>query len=236
MKTVLIIFLLTVSLASFSQDSKKSGFIPYMVHGIGASFQEFEALDARIANHSQYKDLRTVAPTLQLGWLKERNNLISNCAFTLGSSLSGDRDEKSSNLRFFGFSADLGYDVVPGDNIMLYPMVGLGYEKYQARFFKDNTGVNFDDVLESPTVQNNIRPVDFKNSFFAYRAGLGFVLKAPKHPGHAIGLHAGYIGSFKDKAWRSNEMQELSNAPEDGLGRIYVSLVFLGSFMKHGMK
>ena len=233
MKTVLSFFLLTVSLASISQETRKSGFKPYMMHGFGASFQEFEALDARIANFPQYKDLRTVSPTLQLGWLKERNNLISTCALHLGSTMSGDRDEKSSTLRFYGVSADIGYDVVPGEKIMLYPMVGVGYERYQAKFFKDNTGVDFDDVLESPTIQNSIKPVSLKNSFFAYRAGLGFALKSPKNMNHAIGLRAGYIGSFKDKSWRSNDDQELMNAPEDGLGRIYVSLTFMGSFMKH---
>ena len=235
MKTILGFFLLTISFASYSQDAKKSGFMPYMLYGIGGSFQEFEALDGRIANFSQYKELRDHMGTLQLGWLKERNNFISVCAFQLGSSMSGDRDKKSSNLRFFGFSADIGYNVLGNERMMLYPMVGLGFEKYQARFFKDNSAVDFDDVLESSAVQSSIRPVDFKNSFFSYRAGVGFALKSPKNPNHAIGLQAGYVGSFKDHKWRSNENQELMNAPEDGLGRIYVSLTFLSQagFMKH---
>lgn len=136
--------------------------MPQMMHGIGASFQEFEGLNSRISNFPQYKELRDHMGTLQLGWLKERNRLISGFAFSIGSSMSGDRDKKSSNLRFFGFNADIGYNVLNSQRMMLYPLVGLGYEKYQARFFKDNSGVDFDDVLESPVVQNTLDPVNFK--------------------------------------------------------------------------
>lgn len=236
MKFVVLVFLMAGSVAVFSQDKK--GFTPYMMHGIGASFQDFDALNARVGNFSQYKQLKDHMGTLQLGWLKEYNRIISAWAFQLGSSMSGDRDKKSSNVRFFGFSADLGYNVLSSDRIMLYPMVGIGYEKYQARFFKDNSVVDFDDVLESPTVQNNIRPVDFKNSFLTYRAGAGFAIKSAKNPYHAIGLHAGYTGSFRDRKWRSDQNQELMNSPEEGLGRVFVSLTFLSQprFMKHHNK
>lgn len=235
MKTTILVCLFAISSIVNAQDSRKTGFMPYMMHGIGASFQEFDGLNDRVGAFPQYKELRNNMGTLQLGWLKERNRIISAGSFMLGSSMSGDRDERSSTIRFFGFSADLGYNVLNSERLMLYPMLGLGYEKYQAKFFKDNSGVDFNDVLESPAVQNSLRPVDFKNSFLTYRAGAGVSLKSPKNPGHSIGLHAGYVGSFKDQSWRTNENQELMNSPEDGIGRIYVSLVFLTQprFMKH---
>ena len=108
-------------------------------------------------------------------------------------------------------------------------------ERYQARFFTDNSAVDFNSVLESPTVQNNIRPVDFKNAFLTYRAGAGLMFRSPKSPGHSIGLHGGYVGSFRDHEWRSNANQELANAPKEGIGRVHVALVFLSQprFMRH---
>ncbi|HKH60156.1 MAG TPA: hypothetical protein VKA49_04960, partial [Flavitalea sp.] len=88
---------------------------------------------------------------------------------------------------------------------------------------------------ESATVQSSLQPADFKNSFVTYRAGAGFSLSCPKMPAHSIGLQAGYVGSFKDHAWKSDFNQEVKNAPEDGIGRIFVSVVFLTrpGFMKH---
>lgn len=235
MKTAIFVSLMAISLSLVAQDSRKAGFRPYMMHGIGASFQEFEGLNSRIAEFPQYKELREYMGTLQLGWLKQHNKVISGFSFMAGSSMSGDRDERSSTIRFLGIGADLGYNVLNSDRVMLYPMIGIGYERYQARFFKDNTSVDFNDVLESPTVQSSLRPVDFKNAFVTYRAGAGVSLKSPKNPAHSIGLHAGYVGSFKDHGWKSDYKQEVKNAPEDGIGRIYVSLVFLSQpgFMRH---
>ena len=173
--------------------------------------------------------------TLQIGWLKEHNRVISQIGLLAGSSMSGDRDERSSTMRFLGVGADIGYNILNSAMIKLYPMLGIGYEKYQARFFKDNTAVDFNDVLELASVQNNLRPTDFKNSFMTYRAGAGVSFNCRRMPAHSIGLQAGYVGSFKDHAWRSDYNQEVKNAPEDGIGRIFVSVVFLTQpgFMKH---
>lgn len=164
--------------------------------------------------------------TLQLGWLKEHNNLISGLTFTAGTSRSGDREKQNSVLRFYGFSLDIGYDVLNSPRIMLYPLAGVGYEKYQAKLYKDNSSVDFNGVLQSATEQNGLRPVDFKNSFLTYRLGAGFALKSSKNPSRSIGVQAGYIGSFKNHPWRSNENQALKNAPEDGLRRIFATLTF----------
>jgi hypothetical protein len=109
---------------------------------------------------------------------------------------------------------------------MLYPLVGIGLEKYQARFFEDNSEVPFDNVLANPALRNAIRPVDFKNRFFNYRLGAGVQFSSAKHPAHSIGLQAGYTGSFKKNDWRSSDDQALQNAPEDRLSRFHVSLVF----------
>jgi hypothetical protein len=168
--------------------------------------------------------------TLSAGSMHVRNNFISQLTLTGGSSLSGDRDKKSSALRFLSGGLDFGYDVIPADKIMLYPLAGIGVETYHAIFYKDVSGVDFNDVAQSPTIQNAIRSVKFVNTFFTYHFGLGFALKAPKGSG-SIGIQAGYTGSFKEKGWKSSEYQTLDNAPSDNLSRFSVSLVFTGGGM-----
>lgn len=199
--------------------------MPSITRSIGGSFQQFDGLNSRVANLPQYEQLKDYAATLGLGWFKEKNQLISNMGISIGSTMSGHRDEKSSTIRFIGFNADIGYDVLKNEKITLYPLVGLGFQKYQAKFYKDNSQVDFDDVLESPAVQNSIQSVKFNNSFFVYRAGLGVAFKSPKYPSNSIGLQAGYTGSFRKNEWRSNEDQTLNNAPSDRIGQIFVSLV-----------
>jgi hypothetical protein len=228
MKKLILPVLLFISLSTLAQsDTEVSNEAPInqiFTHGIGFSYQEFNGLNGRIANFSQYKKLRNHTGTLQLGWLKERKGLISGLGFGVGSSMSGDRDKKSSTIRFFGFSADIGYNFSKNQRVMIYPLVGLGVERFQARFFKDNSAVPFDDVLSDVAEQASIRPVDFTNTFFNYRAGFGLILRSGKNPNHSIGLQAGYTGSFKDKAWRTQNDQVLANSPEDKLSRFYATL------------
>ncbi|MEO7767948.1 MAG: hypothetical protein ABIS01_10995, partial [Ferruginibacter sp.] len=135
------------------------------------------------------------------------------------------RDKKSSTIRYIGINADLGYDVIQSDKIMLYPLAGIGFQAYQAIFYKDNSAILFDDVLQSPAVQNNIRSVRFNNTFFVYRLGLGFAVKSPKNPSNSIGIQAGYSGSFKKHSWKSNEGQVLADAPEDKISQFFVGIV-----------
>lgn len=251
MKPLVVALLLTVSLGTFAQDREKErprhkqswmnkdgkydhNFMS--TFGVGVGFQNFDGLNDRMANYSQYEALKDYTAVLSLGWLKEKNQLVSLSNFTAGSSLSGDRDKKSSVIRFLGVGADLGFDVVKNDRIMLFPLVGIGYEWYQAKFYKDNSGVSFNDVVQSPATQNAVRALDLKNSFFTYRAGVGFNIKSQRNSNYGIGLLAAYTGSFQEKAWKSNENQSLLNSPEDRLGRIQISVIFTGSPMGRHMK
>jgi opacity protein-like surface antigen len=160
-----------------------------------------------------------------LGWIKEKDRLISDMGITIGSSLSRHRDEKSSTIRYIGFNANAGYDVLKDERITLYPLAGIGFQAYQAIFYKDNSAVDFDDVLQSPAVENSIHPVKFHNGFWVYRAGLGLSFTSPKHPSGSIGLQAGYTGSFQKRAWRSSDNQSLRNAPKDRISQFYISLI-----------
>jgi hypothetical protein len=229
MKVFLCLVLAGISLSSVAQHRKehnqKDKYLPSITRSLGASFQQFDGLNARVAGIPQYKQLRGHTATLGLGWLQEQNRFISIAGLMIGSSMSGDRDERSSTIRYFGAHADLGYDLLKSEKIMLYPLAGLGFQKYQAIFYKDNSGVDFNDVLESPAIQNSISSVRFKNTFLVYRLGIGVALKSPKYPSNSIGIQAGYSGSFKKRDWRTNENQALDNSPEDRISQFYVSLV-----------
>ena len=234
MKIIIASLFLVIALSSAAQrenrhkkfdKEKMEKYLPAITRSLGGSFQQFDGLNGRVANLPQYKQLKDYAATLGLGWFKEQNRFISEAGITIGSSMSGDRDEKSSTIRYIGFNADLGYDLLKSEKITLYPLVGLGFQKYQAIFYKDNSVVNFNDVLTSPAVQNSISSVKFTNGFLVYRAGLGIAFKSPKYPGNSIGLQAGYTGSFRKNDWRSNEGQTLGNAPEDRISQFYISLI-----------
>ena len=142
MKKLILPVLLFISLSTLAQSDievkSESPVNKILTHGVGFSYQEFNGLNSRIANFSQYEKLKNHVGTLQIGLLKEHKGLMSGLGFGVGSSMSGDRDKKSSTIRFFGFSGDIGYNFSRNQRVMIYPLVGLGVERYQARFFKDN--------------------------------------------------------------------------------------------------
>lgn len=226
MKKIFLVTLSCICLSAYAQKKKnRDSTSMLMTNGIGVSFQQFTELNNRIASFPQYKGLRDQMWTLTLGSMNVRNRFVSGLNVTGGSSMSGDRGKRSSALRFLSGGIDLGYDLIPADRFMLYPLVGLGAETYRAIFHKDNSFVDFNDVLGSPIAQNNIRSVKFTNSFFTYRLGLGFAVKSPKGSG-TVGVQLGYIGSFKENSWKGQENQVFSNSPEDKVSRFQISLIF----------
>ena len=238
MKIITLILLCTVSLSAAAQEKtdkntkweKMKNYMPQMTRGAGISFQQFKGLNNRIAGFPQYDALKNQMWTISLGSMHVIKNVISQLSVNAGSSLTGHPDEKSSTMRFLAGGFDLGYDVIPAERIMLYPLVGIGAENYHAIFYKDVNAVTFNDVANSSTVQNNIRSLKFINTFFTYRLGMGVAFKEPKG-NHTIGLQAGYAAGFKNKSWKSSENQTLAGAPVDGLKRFAVSLVLTGDMM-----
>ena len=234
MKIVIFSFLMAIVLPSFAQQendrfmhnkTKMARYLPSVTRSLGGSFQQFGELNARVANLPQYEHLKGYTPTLGLGWMKEKNRIISDMGLTLGSSMSRHRNEKSSTIRYIGFNANAGYDVLKNEKITLYPLAGIGFQAYQAIFYKDNSDVDFNDILSSPAIQNSTNPVKFNNRFWVYRAGAGVSFTSPKYPSSSIGLQAGYTGSFQKSAWRSKENQSLRNAPKDRISQFYISLI-----------
>ena len=225
MKLLFSTVMIGFALAANAQQDGKTRFMPMATRTIGISFQKFDGLNSRIANLPQFKELRDYTGVLGLGWLKERNRVVATGNLMAGSSLSGDRDKRSSTIRYLGIDANIGYDVLAKGLAMLYPLAGIGVQGYQAIFYKDNSAVAFNDVLTSPVIQNNIRSVRFTNVFVVYKLGVGFSLRSPKNPANSIGLLAGYTGSFKKNDWKSNEYQTLSGAPEDKVSQVFIGVV-----------
>ncbi len=233
MKITVLALLTMLTLGASAQKDKKwhSGNMT-QIQGIGVSFQQFSGLNSRIAANPQYKTVRDYMGTISLGSRMMKNNFISDLTITGANSMSGNRNKKSSNLRSLAAGFSIGYDFIPSEKLMLYPMVGFGIEGFQAKFYKDNSAVNFNDVLNSPNTKNALSAVKFTNSFATYNLGGGFSFKPAKCNG-TIGLQASYTGSFSSKAWKSSDRQELANAPEDRLSRFQVGLVFTNMMSGH---
>jgi hypothetical protein len=236
MKTILSLLLACLCLSAIGQEEKMDQMVPEMSRGAGVSFQKFDGLNNRIANFPQYKQIRNATGVLQLGMFKESHQFISQINLMAGSSMSGDRNTKSSTIRYIGAGLDIGYDFIKSSKVALYPLVGIGYQAYQARFFRDNSAVDFNTVLQSTTTQSDIKALDLTNGFLNYRLGAGISAKSPKY--HcSIGVQVMYVGSFQDRDWRSGENQTLSNAPSDRLSQIYAGLVLTCRpffMMRHG--
>lgn len=240
MKTIMLAVLSVFTLSAMAQEKtyktttskwdKMKSYMPVMTRGIGLTFVDFNRLNNRIDGFPQYNPLKSHIWTLSAGSMHVQNNFISQFTVTGGSSLSGNPDKKSSTLRTVGGGIDFGYDLIPSKAVMVYPLVGVGAETYRAVYFKDVNAVDFDDVANSPTLQNSIRKVKFNNSFLTYRLGLGVAFNSPKDHG-SIGIQAGYVAGFQEERWRSAEYQNLDNSPKDGLHRFNVSLVFTGGKM-----
>jgi len=203
----------------------------HMFRNIGASYQKFDGLYDRIAKFPQYRDGKKIMGTLAGGGITEKGRFVSIGTLTVGHSLSGSKNKKSSSLAFAGISADWGYNLLPKESrLAIYPTLGIGLEYYRARFNRDVTAVQFDTVLQNNNTQNLIRPLVFTNLFFNYRGTLNFALKSADGMG-AIGLQAGYTGSFTKREWRVNDYQMLQNAPKDALSRIFANL-----YISHNLK
>jgi len=234
MKITLLGLAIMITLASAAQNNKKwhSGNMTTL-QGIGISFQQFSGLNTRIAAYPQYKALRDQMGTLSLGSRNVKGQFISEFTLTGASSMSGNRNKRSSTIRSLGVQMNLGYDFIRSEKFMLSPLAGIGFEGYQAKFYKDNSAVNFNDVLNSSNTQQSISAVKFTNSFVTYNLGLGFNVKPAKCNG-TIGIQASYTGSYNDRAWRGGDRQELANAPTDRLSRFQVGLVLssMTKFMK----
>lgn len=229
MKALLLSALLFAGLFTSAQNHMSNmdpSMMPGMSLGFGVDFQKFDGLNQRIASSSQYELPHDYMGVIQLGMFKNENQFVHQSNFSIGSSTNGDRSKKSTTIRYFGASTDFGYDFVKNPGFAIYPLVGLGVQWYQARLFRDNSGTNFDNVLQAPELQSNLEPLQLKNFFFNYRLGLGISGGSAKW-GTSVGVQGIYNANFNGtNGWHTNNNQMLANAPRDKLSQFYVGVVF----------
>lgn len=226
MKIINLVFALfcVTSLAN-AQQKKKSSVKRILFHSHGISFQKFDNLNKRIANYPQFQSSKNSTGTFQFGSFTERDKLITGLNLNVGSSLSGNRNKKSTATNFFGVAADVGYNLLKGTQVSLYPFAGLGYEKYTVRYNRDISTIPFDSVLQSVNFQQRTENLAFINSFVVYRAGMGINITSKKHLQNSVGLQIGYTGGFGDQEWKINKSQILLNSPKDKLSKIFTSII-----------
>ena len=228
----LTICLSIMSMVTNAQSGSKPEVKRYFFHSHGISFQKFENLNNRIAAYPQYEQAKNSIGTLQFGMISERNKLVTSFNFNAGSSFSGDREKKSSNTRFLGLSADVGYNLLKSNRVSIFPFAGLGYENYTMTFNKNVSSVPFDSVLQSNNFQQRVENVVFNNSFFVYRLGFGIFVSSKKHVQNSLGFQLGYTGGFGEQEWKINKTQTLLNGPKDELSKLWASILFRYQFKR----
>ena len=222
----LIVLVITSPIFCIAQTKEKPSVKRYFTHTHGISYQKFDNINNRIKMFPQYEQLKNTTGTLQFGLITERNKTIFNYLVTVGSSLSGDNEKRSTATRFTGFAFDLGYYIYKRKRFSVYPMAGLGLENFTLVLNRDNSAVPFDSLLNSTTTRQNVEPLKLANRFITYRLGAGANANSKKYPRNSFGVQVGYIGSFTDKDWRINSTQIIAKSPKDNLSKLYGHLLF----------
>jgi hypothetical protein len=233
MKFVQLTFWLIIfSMTAHAQSMGKPKVKRYFFHSHGISLQKFENLNKRIAAYPQFEKAKNSTGTLQFGTFAERERLITGFSINAGSSLSGDREKKSTATSFFGLSADIGYNLLKSSRVSLYPFTGLGYETYKVKYNRDVSSIPFDSVLLSNTFQQRAENLVFNNSFLVYRLGVGLFVTSKKHMQNSIGFQVGYTGGFGEEEWKINTTQTLLNSPKDKLSKLSASVLIRYQFKR----
>lgn len=226
MKFIQLTFCLIIySTITHAQSNGKPKVKRYFFHSHGISFQKFENLNKRVAAYPQFEQAKNSTGTLQFGTFAERNRVITGFSINAGSSLSGDREKKSTATSFFGMSADVGYNFLKSSRVSLYPFAGLSYETYKVKYNHDVSAIPFDSVLQSNNFQQRVENLVFNNSFLVHRLGIGVIVTSKKHPQNSLGLQVDYTGSFSGNKWKVNKSQTLLNSPLDKLSKVSASVL-----------
>ncbi len=222
---MLFVAFLFFTIKTDAQTKTQPSLKRYLFHSHGISFQKFSNLNSRIKAYPQYEQLKNTTGTLHFGFFTEYDKFIVGYSANFGSSLSGDKNKKSSSTRFLGGSIDVGYNLIKTSRVSLFPYVGLGYEQFTASFNRDISSVAFDSVLATNNARKNTEQLVFTNAFALYRVGISTFVTSRKRPQSSLGLQVGYTGSFGEKDWKINNTQTLLNSPKDKLSKVSASIL-----------
>lgn len=198
----------------------------YVYHSHGLSFQKFQNLNQRVAANPLYVPVGNNVATFQFGFIAERNKFFYNTGVTIGSSFTGKKNTKSTNIKVLDYSVDLGYDILEEKRFSMAPLLGLGYSSYNLKYYRDLSNIPFDSVVAYIPALSQTSALSFSNSFLSYRAGMDLTIKSTRKKQTAVALQVGYAGSFSDNDWKVNKFQTLENSPKDKLSRIFTHIVF----------
>ncbi len=220
------LLIMVLPIIGIAQTKEKAKPNRYLYHTHGISFQKFYNLNKRVTTNPMYEPIKNNVATFQFGFIGERKNTSFNTGITVGSSFSGKKNTRSTNIRILGFSLDAGYTIFTKDRFFIASLISIGLDNYTVKFNRDNSALPFDSVVASTNNLQKTVPLVFNNTFVNYRVGLSFNYKSKRIPRNAVGLQIGYAGSFVDNDWKINNTQILANSPKDGLSKIFTHIIF----------
>ena len=230
-KIIISLFLVLPFLikAQSNEGSKKADTVYKRIFYFGHTYQNqsFNNLNSRIASlGSAYEKVPQSILGFNTGVISMKNNFLSKINFSLGVRIKGNQEKKNTEIFAFQNTIEFGYNFSKNKNIRFYPLVGFGVSIFNVKLYKDLSSINFNDVLQSSTIQASTSPVKLANTFANYR--VGFEVDFTNKSGFGeFALLAGYSGSFKQRSWRINKDQQVANAPVEGLSQFFVGLNFL---------
>ena len=230
-KIIISLFLVLPFLikAQSNEGSKNADTVYKRIFYLGYNYQNqsFNNLNSRLASlGSAYEKVPQSIFGFSTGVISMKNNFLSKMNFSFGTAFKRNEEKRNTELFAFQSSIEFGYNFSKNRNIQFYPLIGIGISTFNVRLYKDLSSINFNDVLQSPTVQASTSPVKLANSFGNYK--VGFEVDFLNRSGfRALAIIAGYTGSFEQSSWKVNNTQEVANAPADGLSQFFVGLNFL---------
>lgn len=206
-------------------QNKKATPVRYISHAHGATYQNFPAINGSIAGSGNYKKPNPIIGTLNFGFITERNKSFFKYFLNGGNGFSGNKKTQSTTTKMLGLSVDFGYYVITKKQFAIYPIAGLGYDRYTLVLNKNNSTIPFDSVLQNPVTRQQTSPVKLSNTFLHYRIGAGIKINSVKHPRNSIGFDAGYGSSFTHNDWKINNTQTLAKSPDEKLSKYFAHIL-----------
>ena len=190
---------------------------------------DLDDLNDRLVRHSYPALSGSMLSLGGAGWAVRGRLMIGG----EGHGLIGSSKTTSNGALRTGLTAgygmlDLGYRAYQRDELEIYPMLGLGAGGVVLQI-AERSAPTFDDVLENPG-----RSARLSSAVFLLSPSVGLDYRFSGHRlrygqgGPAVGLRLGYIFSTTSGDWRLDDRNDVSNAPELGLGGPFITLMLGG--------